>query len=160
MLSCQTVNAISRKHNKANRTCDYILPRMWIKDFFFLNITRSRKVMVQLSWHTLFSVKGIISNDFYESSKNIPLHFQCHSTWNHTVCMWQTPPRDNIWYFTNWPLLNKHRLKMMQEPPISPVYFSSVQGGIQTLRKAHKCSFASLRSFPNVAFETDLVFIW
>ena len=35
--------------------------------------------------------------------------------------------------------------------------FSSVQDGIYVLGKAHICSSLSLRSFPNVAFETSIV---
>ena len=42
----------------------------------------------------------------------------------------------------------------------SSVHFSSVQDGICTLRKAHICSTPSLRSFPNVGFETVPMFIW
>ena len=39
------------------------------------------------------------------------------------------------------------------------VVFSSVQDGIYALGKAHMRSTPSLRSFPNVAFETVLMFI-
>ena len=38
--------------------------------------------------------------------------------------------------------------------------FSSVQDGIYALGKAHMRSTPSLRSFPNVAFETVPVFLW
>ena len=41
-----------------------------------------------------------------------------------------------------------------------PTKFSSVQGGIYALGKAHMRSTQSLRSFPNFAFETVPVFVW
>ena len=40
------------------------------------------------------------------------------------------------------------------------IQFSSVQDGIYALGKAHLCSTPSLRSFPNVAFETVPLFVW
>ena len=40
------------------------------------------------------------------------------------------------------------------------VQFSSVQDGIYALGKAHMRSTPSLRSFPNVAFETVPMFVW
>ena len=42
--------------------------------------------------------------------------------------------------------------------PTSSVNFSSVQNGIYALGKAHMHSIPSLRSFPNVAFETVPMF--
>ena len=39
---------------------------------------------------------------------------------------------------------------------LHPVQFSSVQDGIHALGKAHMRSTLSLRSFPNVAFQTVL----
>ena len=41
-----------------------------------------------------------------------------------------------------------------------PTKFSSVQGGIYALGKAHMRSTPSLRSFPNVAFETVPMIVW
>ena len=40
-----------------------------------------------------------------------------------------------------------------------PVQFNSVQDDIYALGKAHMHSTPSLRSFPNVAFETVLMFV-
>ena len=40
------------------------------------------------------------------------------------------------------------------------ILISSVQNGIYVLGKAHMCSTPSLRSFPNVAFETVPMFVW
>ena len=40
------------------------------------------------------------------------------------------------------------------------VQLSSVQNGICALRKAHMCSTPPLKSLPNIAFETILVFVW
>ena len=43
---------------------------------------------------------------------------------------------------------------------LKSVQFSSVEDGIYALGKAHMRSTASLRRFPNVAFETVLMFVW
>ena len=39
-------------------------------------------------------------------------------------------------------------------------YTSSGQDGIYALREAYMCSTPSLRSFPNIAFETVPMFVW
>ena len=56
----------------------------------------------------------------------------------HVHCACTSTPFYATWHFG--PILHK---------------FCSTQGGIYTLRKALMCSTISLRSFPNVAFETN-----
>ena len=47
-----------------------------------------------------------------------------------------------------------------KSPKSTVVQFSLVQAGISALRKANMHSITSLRSFPNVAFETVPMFVW
>ena len=50
-------------------------------------------------------------------------------------------------------------LKTKRKNVISNAQFSSAQDGIYALRKAHMRSTTSLRSSPNVAFETGPMFV-
>ena len=52
-----------------------------------------------------------------------------------------------------------HLLFLLQAQPPSSVQFGSVQDGIRALGKVHMRSTPSLRSFPNVAFETVAMFV-
>ena len=68
-------------------------------------------------------------------------------------------PHQQLWYVSQHqshhptPLTHLHVSHFVIE-------FNSVQDGIYALRKAHMRSTLSLRSFPNIAFETVPMFVW